>query len=90
MIEAYYNTEDFENLEKIIPNLPEGSKQLLDLGEKFQLVGLCENAVRCYERAGDVKKAIDCCVVLNHWNLAVELAEQHNFVQICDHPNSSY
>ena len=31
---------------------------------------------------GDVKKAIDCCVILNQWNLAVELAEQHNFLQI--------
>ena len=24
---------------------------------------------------GDPKKAIDCCVLLNQWNLAVELAE---------------
>lgn len=31
-------------------------------------------------RFGDVKKAIDCCVLLNQWNQAVELAEQHNFL----------
>jgi WD repeat-containing protein 35 len=35
-----------------------------------------------YIKAGDVKKAIDCCILLNQWNLAVELAEQHNFVAI--------
>lgn len=38
--------------------------------------------MKCYEKFGDIKQAIDCCVLLNHWNIAVELAEQHNFVQI--------
>jgi dTDP-4-dehydrorhamnose 3,5-epimerase len=31
---------------------------------------------------GDVKKAIDTCVLNNKWNLAVELAEKNNFFQI--------
>jgi WD repeat-containing protein 35 len=44
--------------------------------------GLAENAVKCFERGGDVKKAIDCAVLLNHWGLAVQLAETHGFVQI--------
>ena len=38
---------------------------LIDLGDKFENVGLCEPAVRCYEKAGELKKAIDCCVLLN-------------------------
>lgn len=82
MIEAFYNIEDFDNLEKIITSIPEGSKLLNDLGDKFQNVGLCEQAVNCYKRAGDVKKAIDCCVLMNQWNLAVELAEENKFMQI--------
>ena len=82
MIESFYNIEDFESLEQIIPSIPEGSKLLNDLGDKFQNVGLCEQAVSCYKRAGDVKKAIDCCVLLNQWNLAVELAEENKFMQI--------
>lgn len=45
-------------------------------------MGLCDAATRSYLRLGDVKKAIDCCVLLNQWNQAVELAEQHNFLQI--------
>lgn len=45
-------------------------------------MGLCDAAARSYLRKGDVKKAIDCCVLLNQWNQAVELAEQHNFLQI--------
>ena len=45
-------------------------------------MGLCKNAVDAYVKFGDVKRAIDCCVLLNQWNYAVELAEQNNFVQI--------
>lgn len=82
MIEAFFNIEDFESLEQMILNIPEGSNILLDMGDKFQNVGLCEAAVKCYKRAGDVKKAIDCCVLLNQWNLAVELAEENKFMQI--------
>jgi WD repeat-containing protein 35 len=40
---------------------------------------MCEAAVEAYIKVGDVKKAIDCCILLNQWNQAVELAEQHNF-----------
>lgn len=38
-------------------------------------MGLCKEAVDAYTKFGDTKKAIDCCVLLNQWNLAVELAE---------------
>jgi len=52
------------------------------MGEKFETYGLCDEAVKCYLRYGDVKKAIDTCVLMNKWNLAVELAEKNNFYQI--------
>lgn len=54
----------------------------MDLAERFQMVGMAEYAVKCYERAGQIKAAVDCCVLLNHWNIAVELAEKHRFMQI--------
>lgn len=38
--------------------------------------------MKAYIKSGDVKKAVDCCVLLNQWNQAVELAEQHNFLAI--------
>lgn len=82
MIEAYHNLEDFDSLELQIGNLPEGSPLLFSLGDKFQNAGLCEQAVKCYKKIGEIKKAIDCCVLLNQWNLAVELAEENKFVQI--------
>jgi WD repeat-containing protein 35 len=43
---------------------------------------MAEYAVKCYEKLGEYKKAVDCCVLLNHWNIATELAEKHGYVQI--------
>lgn len=57
--------EDTSNLEKLISVLPENSPILDKLAEKFASLGLCEAAVQCYTKFGDVKKAIDCCVLLN-------------------------
>ena len=82
LVEAYFKLEDFDNLEKLLTILPENSPILEALGERFQSMGLCDSATKSYLRMGDVKKAIDCCVLLNQWNQAVELAEQHNFLQI--------
>jgi hypothetical protein len=30
---------------------------------------MCEGAVEAYVKMHDVKKGIDCCVLLNHWDM---------------------
>lgn len=65
LVEAYYKIEDFEGLAKMIDILPEGSPLLENIGEKLQGVGLCEEAVLAYIKVGDVRSAVDCCVLLN-------------------------
>lgn len=75
LVEAYFRLEDFTKLEDLLNALPENSPVLELLGERFQSMGLCDAAARAYMKMGDVKKAIDCCVLLNQWNQAVELAE---------------
>ena len=72
---AYYKMEDFVALQDLISFIPQNSPLLELLGEKFQSMGLCQAAVNAFVKLGDVKRAIDCCVLLNQWNLAVELAE---------------
>lgn len=44
---------------------------LLDLAQKFEAAGIAEYAVKCYERAEQDKAAIDCCILLNNWGLAM-------------------
>lgn len=80
LIEAYTRLEDYDNLDKIANELPDNSPLLADLGERFQIMGIAKSAVKCFERIGDVKRAVDCAVLLNAWNFAVELAERHNFM----------
>lgn len=82
LVDTYYFLEDYDALEGLISLLPEGSPLLLDIGSKFTSVGLAEQAVAAYLRYGDVKTAIDTCVLLNQWDLAVNLAQQQNFGQI--------
>ena len=82
LIDAHFNGDDYENLENLIEQIQDGSPVLIDLAEKLQSVGLCDGAVKAYQKAGNVKKALDCCVLLNQWNLAVEIAEKNGFVQI--------
>jgi WD repeat-containing protein 35 len=62
--------------------LPDNSNTLVTIGERLENYGLCDYAVSAYLKANQVKKAVDCCILLNQWDKAVELAEKHNFFQI--------
>jgi len=82
MAECYYRLENFQGLTEVLNLLPEASPLLTSVGEKFQSVGMCDEAVKSFLKHGDIKAAIDCCVMLNQWNQAVELAQTHDFPQI--------
>ena len=82
LINVWFATEEFDKAANYIEKIPEQNEFLLFMGNKFETYGLCDEAVKCYLRYGDVKKAIDTCVLMNKWNLAVELAEKNNFYQI--------
>jgi len=51
------------------------------LGDTLASSGVCEAAVTAYIKAGQVKKAIDCCITMNEWDIAVELAQEHDYSQ---------
>jgi len=82
LVECYYILGEYECLEKLIRVVSEGSPLLRNIGNKFQSVGLSDAACSAFLKAGDVKAAIDCCVLLNHWESAIELAQEHQFPQI--------
>ena len=82
LVECFYALEDFEGLEKLIHALQDEDPLLLNIGDKFQSVGLCEQGVTAFTKGGDVKRAVDCCVLLNQWDQGVALAEAHNLPQI--------
>ena len=82
LVECQYCLDDYEGMEELIETLAEGDTLLLNIGEKFASVGLSDQAVAAYLRGGEVKLAIETCVLLNQWDRAVELAEQHNYPAI--------
>eukprot|EP00516_Mucochytrium_quahogii_P007622 CAMPEP_0203752874 /NCGR_PEP_ID=MMETSP0098-20131031/6733_1 /ASSEMBLY_ACC=CAM_ASM_000208 /TAXON_ID=96639 /ORGANISM=" , Strain NY0313808BC1" /LENGTH=1294 /DNA_ID=CAMNT_0050643241 /DNA_START=364 /DNA_END=4245 /DNA_ORIENTATION=- len=82
LVECYYLLEEYMCLEKLVRIIPQGSPLLCNIGKKFQSVGMSQSACLAFLKAGDVKSAIDCCVLLNHWDQAVKLAQEHEFPQI--------
>ncbi|GMF31451.1 unnamed protein product [Phytophthora lilii] len=82
LVQCYYALGDFNQLEALVNDIPESSPLLKEMAVKFTRAGLCQSAVETYVRMGDVKSAIDSCVLLNEWERAVGLAEQYNFPQI--------
>ncbi|XP_077990221.1 WD repeat-containing protein 35-like isoform X1 [Glandiceps talaboti] len=82
LAECYYMLEDFDGLQKMVESLPENHRLLPDIAGMFVTVGMCEQAVQAYLKNNKVKEAIDCCVYLNQWNQAVDLAKTHNVKEI--------
>ena len=83
LADCYYRLNDFEALEKLLATVPNANAPLLlNLAEKFEAVGLHTPAVDAYLRAGERKRAVDCCILLHQWETAVEIAEEFGFQQI--------
>eukprot|EP01012_Entosiphon_sulcatum_P034864 TRINITY_DN4426_c0_g1_i1.p1 TRINITY_DN4426_c0_g1~~TRINITY_DN4426_c0_g1_i1.p1 ORF type:complete len:1254 (+),score=336.39 TRINITY_DN4426_c0_g1_i1:198-3764(+) len=82
LVEYYYLLEEYKSMERLIDQLPEGSSLLITLAHKFASVGFSSSAVTAFLKGGEVKAAVDCCVELNQWDQAVQLAEQHRLPEI--------
>lgn len=82
LADCYYTLEDYSSLEKLADSLPDNHSLLTGLAQMFVSVGMCEQAVSAYIKVSKLKEAIDCCVELNQWDQAVELAKKHNVKEI--------
>ena len=83
LIDCYFRSEQWTSMIQLANDLPqENVDHLNELGERFRRAGMCGPAVDALLKAGNVKAAVDCCVLLNQWDRAVELAQEHHFPQI--------
>ena len=82
LAECHYRLENFADLSKLRFDVSDGTALLQLLAQRFESVGMFEEAVDCYVRSGNPKAAVDCCIQQNRWNTAIELAEQHDFPQV--------
>ena len=74
-----YRAEDFAGLVKLATDLPDGTPLLKEIGRKLSSVGMANEASDAFVKGGDVSLAIDACLMLQHFQGAIEMAEQHNF-----------
>lgn len=82
LTECYCRLEDFESLSGLREHINDGSHLFGVLASRFESVGMYEEAVDCHLRMSNPKAAVDCCISLNRWDKALELAEQHQFQQV--------
>jgi WD repeat-containing protein 35 len=82
LAECYYRLENFVELAKLRHEIADGTPLLSNLAKQFECVGMYDEAVDCFVRSGDTKAAVDCCVKLNRWDTAIELAERYDYPQV--------
>ncbi|TPX47173.1 hypothetical protein SeMB42_g03432 [Synchytrium endobioticum] len=82
LAECRYNSEDFEGLSSMVDEVPESSPLLRDIALKLASVGMCDQASAAYLRMGDIKAAVDTCIYLNQWNIAIDIAEKHRIKEV--------
>ncbi|KJH41508.1 hypothetical protein DICVIV_12511 [Dictyocaulus viviparus] len=75
---CYIHLDDFYGLENLAKKLPDYDILLTQIADLFASSGLCENAVQCFLRCGQIAESLDTCVQLNNWDKAVALSRTHN------------
>jgi WD repeat-containing protein 35 len=81
-IEALYQLEQYNELEKIVEILPDNHPLLSKLGQMFVSVGMCPQAVSAYMKLSDVKSAVNASISLKQWSLGLNLAQRYKMPQI--------
>ncbi|XP_022697490.1 WD repeat-containing protein 35-like [Varroa jacobsoni] len=76
---AHYMTEDFDELWKVTEGASD-KKLLFRIGEMFESVGMCDEAVHCFVNSDAHTRAMEVCIELNEWKTAIELARDHGQV----------
>lgn len=66
----------------VYAQIPDGAAILSTMAEMFETVGMYEAAIDAHVRSGNARAAVDCAVLQNRWDKALELSEQHDFPQV--------
>jgi len=84
LIPLYFLLEDYRSLTRLIDFVVD-TQLLIEIGRKLVSVGLSESAVEAFTKAGEVKMAVDSCIELNQWDMAIQLAEKYKLSEIAQY-----
>ncbi|VDK29553.1 unnamed protein product [Dibothriocephalus latus] len=65
--------EDYTDLENVVSELPDGHPLLPELAGIFSSIGLGQQAIFALMKCARYKEAIDVCLELNEWQIALDL-----------------
>lgn len=81
LYKCYRLTENYSALFKLIDYV-ENDELLLKIGWTFECNGLCMEAEIAYRKANRVDLALKCCINLNEWKNAIELAQNKQIADV--------
>lgn len=76
-LKALFRGDDFNGISRLCDSLKAKDPLLDEIGIKFVALGAHTKAVDAFMKLGDVQKAIDSCVHLNQWTMALQIADEH-------------
>lgn len=76
-LRALFRGDDFNGISRLCDSLKPKDPLLAEIGLKFVALGAHSKAVDAFMKFGDVQKAIDSCVYLNQWTMALQIADDH-------------
>ena len=79
LINTYFAKEDYNKAAEMIEVVPKEDEFLDTMGDKFRQLGMCQEAVLCYTKKGNIKKAMETYIENNKWGEAVELSRENDF-----------
>jgi WD repeat-containing protein 35 len=82
LFNSYLAVEDFDAIKELIDKVaPENKDILMSFASVFESVGMCQEAVKAFVKAGNVREAVRCCVSLNEWKTALSLAQENGILE---------
>lgn len=81
LVRCYINTENFEGLIKLIDRVSSPKLQL-DIAMFLESMGLSKESVKAYVKANKIEMAINVCVMMCEWKLAIDLANEYKIPRI--------
>ena len=79
---VYFAKEDYDKAVNMLEVIPEEDEFLEEMGEKFNSIGMCDEAVKAYIKCGNILKALQTYVENNKWKEAIELSAENDFINM--------
>lgn len=81
LIECYIHLDNYDGLTNLIGKI-NGPQQLIEIGMYLESVGMCKECTKAYCKAGEVRKALNACLAMSEWKIAIDLANEHHIEHI--------